>query len=139
MGFRIVDGRAYQIGNFQNIGTANTGAIGNAQNQNKLKNNNSFKDILDKTIEKTTEKNRGYTLSKHAADRLKDINFNEQDMEAIGNGFKIAEGKGSKNSVMIYKDIALITSIENKTVITAVEKERAKENIFTNIDSVLIL
>lgn len=139
MGFRIVDGRAYPVGNFPSVGTSNTGAIGNTQNQNKLKSNNSFRDILDKTIEKNTDKNRGYTLSKHAADRLKDINFNEQDMDAIGKGFKIAESKGSKNTVMIYKDVALITSIENKTVITAVEKERAKENIFTNIDSVLML
>ena len=40
---------------------------------------------------------------------------------------------------MIYKDIALIASVENKTLITAVEKERAKENIFTNVDSVVIL
>lgn len=129
MGFRIVDGRAYPVGNFPNVSTGNT------QNQNKLKSNNNFKDILDKTI----EKNRGYTLSKHASDRLKDMNFNENDMEAIGKGFQIAQEKGSKNSVMIYKDVALIASIENKTVITAVEKERAKENIFTNVDSVVIL
>ena len=129
MGFRIVDGRAYPVGNFPSVSTENT------LNQNKLKKNNSFKDILDKTI----EKNRGYTLSKHAAERLKDINFNTQDMDAIEKGFKIAEDKGAKNSVMIYKDVALIASIENKTVITAVEKDRAKENIFTNIDSVVIL
>lgn len=128
MGFRIVNGRAYPVGNFQNVNT------GKNVSQNKL-NNNSFKDILENTI----EKNRGYTLSKHAADRLKGCNFNETDMDAIGRGFKIAEGKGSKNSVMIYKDVALIASIENKTVITAVEKERAKENIFTNIDSVVML
>lgn len=129
MGFRIVDGRAYPVGNFPSVSTENT------LNQNKVKNNNSFKDILDKTI----EKNRGYTLSKHASERLKDINFNAQDMDAIEKGFKIAEGKGAKNSVMIYKNVALIASIENKTVITAVEKDRAKENIFTNIDSVVIL
>ncbi|MBU3109440.1 TIGR02530 family flagellar biosynthesis protein [Clostridium gasigenes] len=129
MGFRIVDGRAYPVGNFPSVST------GNALSQNKLKENNSFKDILDKTI----EKNRGYTLSKHAVDRLSDMNFNEKDMDAIERGFKIAEGKGSKNSVMIYKDVALIASIENRTVITAVEKERDKENIFTNIDSVVIL
>ena len=129
MGFRIVDGKAYPVGNFQSVNTENS------LNQNKIKSNNSFKDILDKTI----EKNRGYTLSKHAAERLRDINFNSKDMDAIERGFKIAEDKGSKNSVMIYKDVALIASIENKTVITAIPKDRAKENIFTNIDSVVIL
>ena len=40
---------------------------------------------------------------------------------------------------MIYKDVALIASVENRTLITAVEKERARDNIFTNIDSVIIL
>jgi flagellar operon protein len=40
---------------------------------------------------------------------------------------------------MIYKDTALIASIENRTIITAVNKDRAKDNIFTNIDSVVIL
>ena len=30
-------------------------------------------------------------------------------------------------------------SVENKTLITVVEKERAKDNIFTNVYSVVIL
>jgi len=40
---------------------------------------------------------------------------------------------------MLYKDVALVASIENRTVITAVEKERAVDNVFTNIDSVVML
>ena len=60
-------------------------------------------------------------------------------MKKVNEGFKIAEEKKSKNVVMIYKDTALIASVENKTIITAVNKERGKENIFTNIDSVVIL
>lgn len=128
MGFRIINGQAYPIGNFQlpeqNINYKN--------NDNKT----NFSDVLQTEINKNNE---SYTLSKHAADRLKEINFTEADMKEIGKGFKIAEEKGSKNSVMIYKDVALVASIENKTLITAVEKERAKENVFTNIDSVVIL
>ena len=60
-------------------------------------------------------------------------------MKQIEKGFEIAKDKNSKNAVMLYKDVALIASVENKTIITAVEKERAKDNIFTNIDSVVIL
>ena len=60
-------------------------------------------------------------------------------MNKIEKGFQIAKDKNSKNTVMIYKDVALIASVENKTLITAVEKERAKDNIFTNVDSVVIL
>lgn len=129
MAYRIVNGRAYpigEIGNFNN--TPNKVAT-------KSDNTNSFKEVLNKTIE---DKN-SFTISKHASERLKEINFSKEDMESIEKGFKLAEEKGSKNSVMIYKDVAIIASIENKTVITAVEKSRSEENIYTNIDSVVIL
>ena len=127
MGFRVINGVAYPVGNFQ----LPKGTSSEKTNDNKA----SFKDILKSEISKQEE----YTLSKHAANRLKEINFTEDDMKEIGKGFKIAENKGSKNSVMLYKDVAFIASIENKTVITAVDRERTKENIFTNIDSVVIL
>lgn len=127
MSFRVINGVAYPVGNFQ----LPKGTSTEKTNDNKA----SFKDILKGEISKQEE----YTLSKHAANRLKEINFTEDDMKEIGKGFKIAENKGSKNSVMLYKDVALIASIENKTVITAVDRERTKENIFTNIDSVVIL
>lgn len=128
MSFRVINGKAYPVGNFQ-IPSDKVNEEGNYNKSN-------FIDILNETINKNSEE---YTLSKHAADRLKEINFTDADMEQIAKGFKMAENKGSKNSVMLYKDVALIASIENKTVITAVEKERSKENVFTNVDSVVIL
>lgn len=127
MSFRVINGQAYPIGNFQ-LPEQNI----NYKNNNKT----NFNDILQNEINKSNE---NYTLSKHAANRLKEINFTEADMKEIGKGFKIAEEKGAKNSVMIYKDVALVASIENRTLITAVEKERAKDNVFTNVDSVVIL
>lgn len=128
MGYRIINGKAYPVGN-----------IGEFQNNYKKNNvsndSNGFKDILNKTLE---DKN-SFTVSKHAAERLKGLNFNENDMKNIEEGFKSAEEKGCKNSVMVYKDVAIIASIENKTVITAVEKDRAESNVFTNVDSVVLL
>lgn len=128
MGFRVINGQAYPIGNFK-LPNENL-------SERSVNSKSNFNEILQDEIKKNES---SYTLSKHAADRLKEIKFTEADMKAIGKGFKIAEEKGSKNSVMIYKDVALIASIENKTVITAIEKERAKDNIYTNIDSVVIL
>lgn len=130
MSYRIINGQAYSVGNFEHIK--------NNQNDLNIKNtkeNKSFKDVL-KDVKKPKE---GFTVSKHAAQRLNEINFTEDDMNKIEKGFQIAKEKNSKNTVMIYKDIALIASVENKTLITAVEKERAKDNIFTNVDSVVIL
>lgn len=127
MGYRVINGRAHAVGNFN--------SIENSVSTNVKTRTTNFNDILNNL----QNKDRGYVLSKHAAERLKEINFNDEDMKNIAEGFSMAEDKGSKNSVMIYKDVALIASIENRTLITAVEKERAESNVFTNVDSVVIL
>jgi len=128
LGYRIVNGRAYQVGNIGGL-ESHTSA------NKKVDSGGSFKNLLNKAI----DEKQGYTLSKHAAERLKAMNFSENDMRNIEKGFKLAEDKGAKNSVMVYKDVAIIASIENKTIITAVDKNRAQSNVFTNVDSVVIL
>lgn len=130
MSYRIINGQAYSVGNFEHINNNQ-----NNLNVKSTKEDKSFRDVL-KDVKNQKE---GFTVSKHAAQRLNEINFTKDDMNKIEKGFQIAKEKNSKNTVMIYKDIALIASVENKTLITAIEKERAKENIFTNVDSVVIL
>lgn len=131
MSYRIVNGQVYSVGNIgQNIV---------AQNQVDKKNNSNSKVNFQQVLDNVAKKDNGFTVSKHAALRLKEINFTQDDMKQIKKGFEIAKDRNSKNTVMLYKDVALIASVENKTIITAVEKERAKDNVFTNIDSVVIL
>ncbi|SCN21310.1 flagellar operon protein [Clostridium sp. N3C] len=129
MGFRVINGVVYPIGNFP---------TNNSSNCHKIKDNNSkenFAEILNSKLAKS----ESFTISKHAADRLRNVNLDSNDMEKINDIINKAEQKGSKNCLILYKDVALVTSIENRTVITAVEEERMKENIFTNIDSVVIM
>lgn len=130
MSYRIINGQAYPVGNF--------GQINNSTSKSNSKideNKESFQNLLDGL----KNKDEGFTVSKHAALRLNEINFTKDDMKQIEKGFEIAKDKNSKNTVMLYKDVALIASVENKTLITAVNKDRAKDNIFTNVDSVVIL
>ena len=73
MGYRIVNGRAYPVGN-----------IGELQGSNSTTNKRSstssnFKDVLNQKI----QEKKSYTISKHAAERLKDIDFNEGDIKNI--------------------------------------------------------
>ena len=131
MSYRIINGQAYAVGNFGEIGNTQT----KLNNTTNAKDKKDFKEVLDSV----KSKDAGFTVSKHAALRLNEINFTEEDMKQIEKGFEIAKDKNSKNTVMLYKDVALIASVENKTLITAVERERAKDNIFTNVDSVVIL
>jgi flagellar operon protein len=132
MSYRIINGQAYPVGNFGQVGSNDHSRISSTKN---TKDKINFKDVLDNV----KGKDEGFIVSKHAALRLDEINFTEEDMKKIENGFEIAKDKKSKNTVMLYKDVALVASVENKTIITAVDKERAKDNIFTNIDSVVIL
>ena len=96
----------------------------------------SFAEVLNES-----QRNEEVTLSAHAQERLKqqNITISQQDMKRITEATQIAEKKGSKESLMILRDLALVVNINNRTVITAVDKSRQKDRIFTNIDSTIIL
>lgn len=130
MSYRIINGKPYVVGNFP---SAENKSISNKESIDK--GNSSFREVLKEKC----KRNNDFVLSNHAAERLKNINFSDKDFLKLSEGINLAKEKGCKNSVIVYKDIAFVTSIENKTVITAVEKDRSKENIFTNVDSVLFL
>jgi flagellar operon protein len=49
-----------------------------------------------------------------------------------------AQEKGAKETLMVFDNFSLIVSVKNKTVITAMDKEGMKDNVFTNIDSAVI-
>jgi flagellar operon protein len=46
--------------------------------------------------------------------------------------------KGGKESLILLDDLAFVVSVANRTVITAVGADRMNDNVFTNIDSVVI-
>lgn len=134
MSYRYINGQAYSFGGFRHVENSKFNSKVNNTNKTNIS-NNKFQDMLNDI----TNKKENFKISKHAESRLSEMNFNDEDLKVVGRGFEIAKEKNSRNAVMIYKDTALIASIENKTIITAVNKERAKDNIFTNIDSVIIL
>lgn len=129
MGYRVINGKLHLIGDFPTHSKPEKNQVNNTKT--------SFKDILDKQI---TSK-ESFVISSHAAERLRqrNISFNETDMKTINEGINKAEEKGAKESLILYKDTALITSIRNRTIITAVDKESSKGSVFTNIDSVVVL
>lgn len=130
MSYRIINGQMYSVGK---VGQGSTLQEKIDVLKPQSNNSKSFSDVLKDTV----NKKEGFTVSKHAALRLNEINFTNEDMKEIERGFKIAEDKNSKNTVMLYKNVALIASVENRTLITAVDKNRTNENIFTNIDRLL--
>lgn len=127
MSYRVINGKLYSIEDFAKL----------PSERSKKVESNAFKDILSKEI----NKNDSFVISKHAAERLMDrnISLNESDMNKINEGINKAVEKGSNESLILYKDLVLVTSIKNRTIITAVDKDSSKGNVFTNIDSVVLI
>jgi flagellar operon protein len=97
--------------------------------------------VQDKTFENVLQEElRGLKFSKHAQERLdsRQIRLNDTDMVSLQRAVSRAEEKGAKDSLVLLRDLAFIVSVKNRTVVTAVDGEHIKENVFTNIDSAVI-
>ncbi len=98
-----------------------------------------FRDVLQKAGQRTEQPD--VTVSAHAAQRLmqRDVSLDQSDLMKISEGLNRAADKGAKESLFMLRDLALVVSVENRTVITALQGDSAKNNVFTNIDSAVVL
>lgn len=97
-----------------------------------------FSEILNKQL---TQPTQGVRFSSHAVDRLasRNIVLSDQDLSEIGQAVdKVAE-KGGKESLLMMNNLALLVSVENRTVITAMDKTAGQQRVFTNIDSAMMI
>lgn len=96
---------------------------------------NAFRDILDSTLSQPVR------FSGHAQERLaaSSRKLTDVEMKDLANAVDRAAQKGARDALILMRDLALVVSVKNRTVITAVDGERVKENIFTNIDSAVII
>ena len=86
------------------------------------------------------ERQDSLRLSAHAQRRLDSahVRLTDSHLERIGEAVARATQKGSNQSLIMLDKLALVVSVRNKTVITAMDEARMKEGVFTNIDSVVI-
>lgn len=96
----------------------------------------SFGDVLAGKLQQS----KPVTFSGHALQRLerRGIAVDDQTLARLGGAVDRAAAKGSRSSVVLVDDNAFVVSVPNRTVITAVDREHMKEQVFTNIDSAVI-
>ncbi len=91
---------------------------------------------------------KGITLSGHAQTRLasRQIVLTDSDLTKLSAAMDKAAKKGVRSSLVLMDkpgqtdgQVGLVVSIPNRTVITAVDTQALRENIFTNIDSAMIV
>ncbi len=97
----------------------------------------SFGDMLSAELDRAGR----LKISAHAERRLmeRNVTLNQEDMRIIEGAVQRAASKGSRESLVIYGDLALVASVKNRTIITAMEGKDMKEHVFTNIDSAVIV
>jgi flagellar operon protein len=80
-------------------------------------------------------------FSNHAVERMQSrgISYSPEDMNRLGEAVKKAAAKGSKDTLVLMDSSALIVSVKNNTVVTVMDKNALKENVFTNIDSTIVI
>jgi flagellar operon protein len=97
----------------------------------------SFAAELNKAVNRSTE----MQISKHAKARMEQrgILITPQEWEKIGEKVNEAKSKGVQESLVLLKGAALIVSARNQTVITAMDRQEANSQIFTNINGTILI
>ena len=98
----------------------------------------SFAEVLQQQLLQTQE---GVRFSAHAQERLRlrAIELTPADLSRIDDAVKRAAAKGARESLLMSDKAAFVVSVKNRTVITVVDAAHMKENVFTNIDSAVLL
>ncbi len=104
-----------------------------------LKSNLTAKPQLGEILSSQTS---GIKFSNHAIERIKSrgIEMGPEQLAKLSKAVEKAESKGAKETLVLLDNAsALIVNIKNKTVVTALDQNMMKDNVFTNIDSTVIL
>lgn len=96
--------------------------------------------VFEKLLQKNMQTGR-LSFSKHAEQRLiqREINLSQEDMNRLYSAVAKAEEKGVRNTLVLMDQTAFIVNVPGSVVITAMNGEDLKDNIFTQIDGAVVL
>jgi flagellar operon protein len=118
----------------QPAGKARTGV--KTKNQENIKSDLSFNRVLQEQLGKGQVSFSGHALERM---RRRDLKLTSEQMGKLNSAVEKAARKGARDSLILLDSMAFVVSIKNRTVITAIDGEQMKENVFTNIDSAVIV
>jgi flagellar operon protein len=112
---------------------------------NKLKQGETseFKNLLDSTVgdNSNSEVNNGIHLSTHALRRLQERNLtlDKAEFTKLQTAMDRLKLKGGQDSLVITSKAAYIVDVAKNTIVTAIDKDSIGENVFTKIDSTILM
>lgn len=90
---------------------------------------------------KQAGKDANVTFSKHAEQRMNAWNHHETHnyIEELDNAMDIAQAKGARSTLVLMKGVAFVVAPQSRTVVTVIPEDRMKDNLFTSIDSAVLM
>lgn len=97
--------------------------------------------LIDKNVQAGLASKGAIKFSQHAIDRMQSrgIRLSPTDLERLQTAVEKAAAKGSRDSLVLLDSSAMIVSVKNNTVVTVMDRAALKENVFTNIDSTIVM
>lgn len=97
----------------------------------------NFNELLKSRIQNQS----GLSFSAHASNRLeqRNISLTDSDRSLLENAVNKLSEKGGRESLIRVNNISYVVNIANRTVITAMDDQESSDNVFTNIDSAMIV
>ncbi|MEG2813307.1 MAG: TIGR02530 family flagellar biosynthesis protein [Oscillospiraceae bacterium] len=122
-----------------NIKTNNLDKAQKAVKTNFQGQNVDFKSLLEKQLLQSDSSK--IVFSKHAMQRVQErnIDVSQSQLAKLGNAIQIAKNKGVKDALVLNGDNAFIVNTISNTVVTALNGNEMKNNVFTNIDGTVII
>ncbi len=84
----------------------------------------------------------GVQFSKHAMERINERNIDlseDNKLDRLNKAVELAGERGSADALVMIDTTAFLVSVKNNKVITTLSADDMQGNIFTNIDSTVIM
>ena len=126
-------GKINQITNVGALSLQHASAQLQAQTQ---RNGVQFSELLQRAADRTS-----VPFSTHAAQRVQErgIQMTDSLLGDLNQAVQKARDKGARDVVVIGQSGAFIVNIPNNVVVTTMSGTEMKDNIFTNIDSAVLM
>lgn len=96
---------------------------------------------FDAVMRRELERVQSVRFSAHALSRVASRNIHIGDGERVklAEAVDRAHAKGAQDSLVLLDNAALVVSVANRTVVTVLDRDEMRGNVFTNIDSAVIM
>ncbi len=102
---------------------------------------NSLDALLARSTPQSENDARDVNFSRHASARMRSrgVELPSEDLEALKGAFDKLQDRGARESLVLLGDNAFVVGVPSRTVITTMTRSEAAGNVFTQIDSTVVI